>query len=846
MKVVTVARRPCQLSVVTLNVVQFQAGALDIDATRIGVGDGDAREEEKSRDLRYPKHGSKDFHALPGPRGGDARGRWPANVILQHQRSCVRDGTTVEAGYVINRWKDGAKPFGGGAGHEYEGETLPPQQIEQWRCVSSCAVLALGEQSGVTKSGDLRGYERRNTGGFTGPLSKIATTLHTGDAGTAARFFKQVQSMDNRIPSDLLEYLVMLISPPPSCTPLVIAETDLAQVDFSQYESGTVHGLLTVGDPTPWLSEVHRVLRPGAHVLLLSDDNDPTGSTGACAIEDFGYEIRDAIAVLDTADEFTYSAKPSSRERHEGVISRDRITKELRLFPREGEDLGALREELAESVDGALLKRIEIDGLPLDEVPEDTLDSFEQREVEMRRELRNDHPCLHPDDLVMTARGFRPLTEIQPGDLVYTQDGDFRTVEEVSRHPYTSSCLYEVHVIGTNYTTRASDNHPFLIWRPRRERNNIVGGEVGWRLASELRRGDYTMTPLMAEDPMVLDATPTWADYIDDDEFWFLLGLYIAEGCVHSGNGGKIVYPSYSLGAHEEHLHRRIESYFAPKNTGIYKKGEGGVQVVPFDFHLGRLFLDLAGHGAASKGIDPSIWKAPLAAREALFEGYMAGDGCRVRLHRQCKTVSQDLASQLWLLAEGLGHKTNLFRYPGTPGGIGDREFKRVLPEHQVTFYSRNQSLVHRKPVRPTYVEHEGQRYTLRYVKKIVEVPYCGDVMNLSVAGSPTFLTPVGITHNTVKSVGLMMALLEGTPVGGLVVDPFHGSGTTGVACVRAGYDFVGIELERDYLTITDQRVRHWDRREVAWDGAVIESEALPFEHETKLLDDVFDLMGES
>ena len=42
---------------------------------------------------------------------------------------------------------------------------------------------------------------------------------------------------------------------------------------------------------------------------------------------------------------------------------------------------------------------------------------------------------------------------------------------------------------------------------------------------------------------------------------------------------------------------------------------------------------------------------------------------------------------------------------------------------------------------------------------------------------------------------------------GDTILDPFMGSGTTGVACVNAGRDFIGIELDSDYFQIANQRI---------------------------------------
>jgi len=80
--------------------------------------------------------------------------------------------------------------------------------------------------------------------------------------------------------------------------------------------------------------------------------------------------------------------------------------------------------------------------------------------------------------------------------------------------------------------------------------------------------------------------------------------------------------------------------------------------------------------------------------------------------------------------------------------------------------------------------------------------------------------------HPTVKCIGVMERLLQDVPKDvGPVVDPFMGSGTTGIACVQTGHDFIGIEREKEYLTIAEGRVRHWNTRTAGWNSAVIESD---------------------
>jgi site-specific DNA-methyltransferase (adenine-specific) len=66
-----------------------------------------------------------------------------------------------------------------------------------------------------------------------------------------------------------------------------------------------------------------------------------------------------------------------------------------------------------------------------------------------------------------------------------------------------------------------------------------------------------------------------------------------------------------------------------------------------------------------------------------------------------------------------------------------------------------------------------------------------------------------GNAHPTVKPTSLMRYLCRlVTPPGGVVLDPFMGSGSTGVAAIEEGFQFFGIEREPGYYNIAQRRVR--------------------------------------
>ncbi len=68
--------------------------------------------------------------------------------------------------------------------------------------------------------------------------------------------------------------------------------------------------------------------------------------------------------------------------------------------------------------------------------------------------------------------------------------------------------------------------------------------------------------------------------------------------------------------------------------------------------------------------------------------------------------------------------------------------------------------------------------------------------------------------HPTQKPIGLMMKLIRLlTNEGDTVLDPFMGSGSTGVACMLLNRNFIGIEISEEYFAIAQQRIEEARRQ---------------------------------
>ena len=89
----------------------------------------------------------------------------------------------------------------------------------------------------------------------------------------------------------------------------------------------------------------------------------------------------------------------------------------------------------------------------------------------------------------------------------------------------------------------------------------------------------------------------------------------------------------------------------------------------------------------------------------------------------------------------------------------------------------------------------EDKEYTEYYPKNIIEISNASQI---------------GKLHPTQKPVALMEYLIKTyTNEGETVLDFTMGSGTTGVACVKTGRSFIGIEKEKEYFEIANTRIAH-------------------------------------
>lgn len=181
--------------------VRTGEGVLDIDASRVG-----ATEENKAAVApknRGPHEMGREnavsqMNSAVRERADIRLGRFPSNVILEHDKECRKEGLrSVGRGETYTY---------GGRTYEVEGfmPSCKPkapsnrgrEKVESWQCTSTCLVRALDAQSGLLRSGYMAaGVPYTNNSQTYGQPSGSTQTDTYGDEGGASRFFRQVKGV---------------------------------------------------------------------------------------------------------------------------------------------------------------------------------------------------------------------------------------------------------------------------------------------------------------------------------------------------------------------------------------------------------------------------------------------------------------------------------------------------------------------------------------------------------------------------------------------------------------------------------------------------------------------------
>ena len=124
--------------------------------------------------------------------------------------------------------------------------------------------------------------------------------------------------------------------------------------------------------------------------------------------------------------------------------------------------------------------------------------------------------------------------------------------------------------------------------------------------------------------------------------------------------------------------------------------------------------------------------------------------------------------------------------------------------------------------IRSSVSSRKETQEKVKFVKGGLKCEKCNKWKNSGspcVCNEPDFIeqpfngTPNKNNHPTVKPINLLTYLCRLiTPPNGIILDPFMGSGSTGIAAQLEGFRFVGMELDEDYFKIAEARISNWEQ----------------------------------
>jgi hypothetical protein len=894
MKIIHILRKPLSEGTVADNVLEHGTGGLNIDAARVGTDDnlnGGAYAENASErhdgaeNWRY-KRGGAGRSSLPGDTREGATagmfqpsstvssnfvqptGRFPANVILQHLDGCRCEGTRPAKGYQINRFTDGAKPFGGAAGHPYESSEMGCGVEEVWVCVEGCPVRTLDTQSGILKTGAMDSI----TSPESDPLiygtygSRRATAA--ASEGGASRFFKQVASPTEPTEETKSNGETMKI------THILRKPLSEGTVADNVLEHGT-GGLNIDGS---------RVAAPGETISNHSRGDESAISKGIYG-DSAGQETHQTEGQKSGRWPANVILQHLEGCRCEGVkkvpsngnfpaqqstASWKMSSKGKALTPER-----SYRDEGKETVANWIC----VEGCPvlaLDEqsgvlAPQGGQKHKDTKEGSFLDTGFGGSPTSSfYGDQGGASRFFKqvasPTEPTEPTEATEPNEddqsnGETMKITHILRKPLSEGTVADNVLEHGTGALNIDASRVAGVWsNPKpRQSDDMRGGNSAGGNSAGYREGHYTEQHSQGRWPAnvilqhlegcrcegvkkVSGGSYTGKKSERDglnkghDEIY---GDYGSRSVVtHADEDGKETVANWICAEGCPVLALDEQSGVCPstgdhpstaKNTSIYRPGQPPMAQGKLYADTGgasRFFKQATGMSELVRYLDtlirPADNPAILISVDSSEDQVQWEDIDAEAAHGVI--LSSDLLSdEVFRVLKPGGHLLLM----GTP-----QDFKSVCRMEDLGFEVRDSICVFDSPEDkfhyiPKAAKSEKESGCWEFEGQQQDPARSEDKVGGNTPSNRGARKRQN-SHPTVKPIAVMEALLKDVPKDAPIVDPFMGSGTTMIACLKTGHNGIGIEMNPEYLKIADARVRHWDHTHNGWVPTKIESDVEP------------------
>lgn len=393
--------------------------------------------------------------------------------------------------------------------------------------------------------------------------------------------------------------------------------------------------------------------------------------------------------------------------------------------------------------------------------------------------------CLEPNTEIVAAFGRRRIGEIVGGDSVLSHAGQYRRVTKIYQRPFKGSII-TLEVVGNRgKLIRMTPEHPVLC---RQVTWNKAGlGNVSrqkrlyppvWAPAGVLRPRDFVFVPKRKG----LKSSPF------EDEVLWLMGWYLAEGCVTGQvrKTGKRNLVQFSVHENEfpqlEKLAAILVKYDPPsgkrKHPRIRRNGKQskGIGLQYRSDYWAKLLIEHCGLFSYGKQLSEELFLS--SGLLPLVRGWIEGDGCQTRNKNTnhhsvtAMSVSEALTWQMRQILLDNGIWCTMTAHPPRfyPGSFGKtkRTYYRLYMT-PVSFPKFGEGYKIHPVVRQfekaeVITEDDGYWVPIRSVGM---EDYDGDVFNLEVEEDHTYVAGGIAVHNCAAQIGWLARTLNYYPMVG-------------------------------------------------------------------------------
>lgn len=418
--------------------------------------------------------------------------------------------------------------------------------------------------------------------------------------------------------------------------------------------------------------------------------------------------------------------------------------------------------------------------------------------------------CFPAQTPVMTKGGFKPIEDIDVGDVVLTHENRYRTVLATNQRLFDETTV-TIKVNGLDTVVTATDNHTFLVMqkeevaceragmscltnqgssekclsKPRHYKSDCSGLRRSfsprWIEARNLKPGDWMQIPFCSEISAPKDLL--LSDYVDvsylrvidglltqltdddlpneqlnrpsavvpiDNDFMLLLGYYLAEG--YASKSAKVVSLTFNSKStdHIDEAAALFESIFQVKPV-VEQKKDNSTCVKLHSKWVAQFFVNLVGTGFNTKILPKEIMLADPSLQRSLLKGVFRGDGCATENRLRLTLCNRLLIDQLFEIC--LREKLSPSMAKATRGKLGTED-----PYNLTLTFSQNADFILEvgrgldkfKAVKTVYksIWHEGKFY--RSIREVHAKSLKQEAMvyDLQVAEDSSFCTGRMAAHN--------------------------------------------------------------------------------------------------